>query len=393
MTFGCLMLSIAVAPQEQTTATNQPVAVCLIGRLSGLERVAERLAVNLLLPLQADVFAYTTVASVRSASVRDGQHLLALPGLVEVVVEQEDVTKMLHKAMRKAHGDKWRLALRLTERVNGYWLGGLLQSDGAKRSSTGLLQIYALHRCLGMIERSEQVGGSSYDWIVKSRFDFFWEMPHMPMSQFSKDAIWIPAGMDCFGLNDRHALVPRSSILPKASHAYFNAWEWVVKGAAAMVLDHFLKRSRAGDSRFPLLREDMNTEQFLKVRLASFNIPVLRYASIAWVLRSGNKSGALRTHSGDFGCCNFEYMVAMGMSRCLREAISKHEVPSADEKYVSPLGWQMACKRCVHSFRCEVASALILRSCGMRGCRYHGNFRNQSLSGLPFPRTRHDGGC
>jgi hypothetical protein len=99
----------------------------------------------------------------------------------------------------------WRLLLRL----KGTWQGKIRTADPQPSAASvlpfcrwlllnGLQQDYILDR---------------YDRFVITRSDFVWSCPHPPLSILDRDAIWLPAGEDYGGVNDRHLIVSRDNVV------------------------------------------------------------------------------------------------------------------------------------------------------------------------------------
>jgi len=270
-------------------------ALCLLGRIRGLAYTAASLAEHLILPLSADLFVYLPLAFLREAPEADVRELLALPGLVEITAEEENVTAFLKREMRPIiSGATADEVLEWTRMVNGNWLGGLLQGDhGGARVGSGLMQMHSWRRCMQMVDRREASGTPPYDWIVQSRFDLFWEAPHLPLALFSKDAVWIPDGQDWGGYNDRHALIPRGPSLvngtPSPMEMYLDAWRFVTEGKAAVVLHNAFQnltncKPREEDPEDEETRPPcLNSEAWLWLRLSALRVRVSRYPSLSWI--------------------------------------------------------------------------------------------------------------
>lgn len=350
--WACVSVVVAAAIDADREPGLEPrAAVCLLGRLRGLASTAESIASQFLWPLRADVFVYLPFKFLREASAEDHTSLFGLPGLVEYVAEEENVTHSLLQQIRRAPVAATINAeqlLQWTSDVNGNWIGGLRTPDGKVRHGSGLAQMYAAHKCKEMIFRHEQANAFQYDWIIPSRFDVFWEAPHFPLNLFSTEAIWIPAGMDWGGYNDRHALIPRNlssgSHMPGAPTAvemYLDAWRFVRDGRAAMILhDAFhdltnCKKQETDPDDSETSPPCLNTEAWLFFRLTAMGFRVSRLPTTFWLTCPANPPADVSVRHGSghsFGECaargtKYRYEVeqrnALEMSLCLRTK-SKH---------------------------------------------------------------------
>lgn len=321
-------------------------AVCLLGRIQGLASNAASLADRLLRPLRADLFVYAPSGFIREASQADLGALHSLPGLVRLVQEEEDVSAQLrseleHHVQNSGTQVSPGEVLALMEMVEGNWIGGYRGRDGAVRRGTGLNQMYSLRWCLQMVEQHEAAAEASrgqawsYDWIIKSRLDNVWEVQHLPLQLFSKEFIWIPEGHDWGGLNDRHALVPRSPSSRRAlqgpSQVYFNGWSWLTTTKAVGTIQDAFWNVNMCEDRNRFSAPCLNHESWLWARLGVTHLPVSRFPNTAWSL-CGNKSD-LRWEGTQHNLeeCQrarrpyryrFEHANAQAMGRCLTSAAS-----------------------------------------------------------------------
>lgn len=258
------------------------VAVCLIGIPNFFDVCAPYLRANLFEPLNADVFAYVPWA----AAAKDFDARLLGSRVVAVRREVENISEQF----RATAPARW---WRVTADIKGNWLGCWVPYVGApRREGAGLCIAYGGRRCLDMIAAHEASRGVPYSLVVQSRPDLLWKEPHPPASLFAGDAsVWVPVGHDWGGLNDRHAVMARST----ADMYMGGGWADLVSGAAARLLIRHLgarqafncsqaARDRRGglDLALPCATNEM----WLAMRLKSRGIRVRRFTSSADVLKA-----------------------------------------------------------------------------------------------------------
>eukprot|EP00746_Dinoflagellata_sp_MGD_P142945 gnl/MRDRNA2_/MRDRNA2_75833_c0_seq1.p1 gnl/MRDRNA2_/MRDRNA2_75833_c0~~gnl/MRDRNA2_/MRDRNA2_75833_c0_seq1.p1 ORF type:complete len:393 (+),score=44.27 gnl/MRDRNA2_/MRDRNA2_75833_c0_seq1:95-1273(+) len=318
------------------------VAVCMLGRIRGLAENAGNIISHLLEPLHADLYAYAPTMFLREASGMDVYSLFTMPRLMEFMTEEENVTASLWEAFQDQFGSDATPNWEKMKLVQGNWIGGI--EEGAARElrrGTGLNQMYAFKRCFETMEAKERAGIEKYEWMVKSRFDFVWEVPHLPLELFSRDAVWIPEVHDWGGVNDRHALIPRGYDTAKLSSTYdpsqlyFNAWRTLLDGKAMdWIWSNFADVSVCEkDIGRELVRPPCTNHEFwLYMRLSMASVPISRYPNLAWT-KCANVS-ALRwkgTQHNQEECLSkrrpyryaFEHASAVAMRRCLSRDTDK----------------------------------------------------------------------
>jgi len=377
---------IAIGLKITTANVSGPglrVAVCLGGEIRG-ERsteVIQSIVDNVLQPLGADVFVYVPLKRYRdllSPSPEDLLLLHQLPGLKSLHIEQENATATLMSEMYRAHANNARQVFEMTRRVAGNWLGGI-EEERPRRDSTeedtratwrrpgnGLLQMLTWRRCLDMVERAESMAeGRRYDWVIPSRLNLQWEHPHIPLELLSRDAVWIPEGMDYGGVNDRHAVVPRgderSDGSPSASEMYLDSWRFLVGGHAVAALTEYLVHLLPegatvrhtgcdpdidGAEHHPCI----NMENWLALRLNTVGHKVKRLPRFDWVVCQPGMFEAISPYRECVGLgtpyrYEEEYTEAIRMSSCLRQQLQL----SSTSKGVNDLVHAIPSLRCQHS--------------------------------------------
>lgn len=67
----------------------------------------------------------------------------------------------------------------------------------------------------------------SYRRVLFTRLEFEWLRPHPPLSLLDEDVIWVQAGEDNGGINDRHWLSSRT-----AAEVMLRRWDYILDGTA-----------------------------------------------------------------------------------------------------------------------------------------------------------------
>ncbi|RZC55972.1 hypothetical protein C5167_014835 [Papaver somniferum] len=80
----------------------------------------------------------------------------------------------------------------------------VLDPDGSPNGLQGLLQYFSLvEGCLTLINAFQVQNNCTYDWIVRTRVDGYWNAPLSPDNFLPNDQYLVPAGSSYRGLNDR----------------------------------------------------------------------------------------------------------------------------------------------------------------------------------------------
>jgi hypothetical protein len=124
--------------------------------------------------------------------------------------EYDDFGDAFDLAQRHLGQEKWPITFDWRELmlVKDQWLGGIKGRD-AHPGSAAIL-IYFRWLLLQNIVSEGLL--SKYDRFVITRSDFFWSIPHPPLSVLSPSEIWFPDGEYWGGLTDRHHIVSTDDI-------------------------------------------------------------------------------------------------------------------------------------------------------------------------------------
>lgn len=93
--------------------------------------------------------------------------------------------------------------------IPGNWFGGIRSLP--PREGAGAVSVYKRWYFLQMLKEHGCL--ERYDRFVVTRSDFLWLSPHPPLDLLRVDRLWIPEGEDWGGINDRHAVLDRSSLV------------------------------------------------------------------------------------------------------------------------------------------------------------------------------------
>ena len=104
-----------------------------------------------------------------------------------------------------AGGPNWRVLLR----PGGQLLGGIDDPERQEIGS-GAIVLYYREFLKWSIERAGI--GDDYDWLIVTRSDLLWPIPHPRTEYLSKRHLYLLDGEGYGGVGDRHAIVPRRYI-------------------------------------------------------------------------------------------------------------------------------------------------------------------------------------
>jgi hypothetical protein len=175
--------------------------VALIGETRGAEVTADSFRINLLDALDADLALCVKAGEPPNPLYEWARFVWTFP-------ESGDWSSTYDEM---AGGRHWRALLGFSD----FFLDGLELVDDAERpgssppsrpTSDPILHFYR-HLLKQSLERDDVLGG--YDWLVVTRSDFLWPLPHPDVRLLGDRRLYTLDGEQYGGVCDRHFLIPR----------------------------------------------------------------------------------------------------------------------------------------------------------------------------------------
>lgn len=235
--------------------------VCVVGQLRAADVTWDSFANNVVEALRADVaVCVDDDTGSDNPYWRNAAFRFTDPDRAALAARFDDIQRKRYPG--RSSLPQWRQLLE----VPGNWLGGIEPQE--RRTGAGAVLLYKKWRFLERLKSNGLI--DRYERFVITRSDFLWLAPHCPLDALSADRIWIPAGEDHGGLNDRHAVVSRTHLI-----AYLDG--------LIPILTSPEKVLRAG-----LRRSSWNVEGYLlwQLRQAGFRNDVRRFAYTMALVRS-----------------------------------------------------------------------------------------------------------
>ena len=224
------------------------VAMCVGGLLS-LDIVMRGKSVRLgvLEPLSPDVFVAGTLNATNAEAYGGGaawqkrvaqalDRIGELAPFVDVSIAPQPSAAELTEALRKSgHFAAYEKQisgpgagrLRPEDSDPRLWLPTMLAPALGNPQANTLREFHYQSRCLTLIEATEAARKRQYERVLFTRLENHWLQPHPPLSLLSAERVWIPAGEDNGGVNDRHWLAPR-----REAALLMRRWDAILDGSA-----------------------------------------------------------------------------------------------------------------------------------------------------------------
>jgi hypothetical protein len=173
------------------------VLVALIGETRAWELTAESFFSNLLDPLGADL----------AICGRSGESPNPLYERAKYIWSHDELGDWAKEYDRAVGSTDWRCLLPTDPKL----LGGIEDPEHPQTASGAILWFYR-----ALLARSIDEDGllDRYDWIIVSRSDLMWPLPHPPVARLSRRHIYFLDGEQYGGVTDRHAILPSRYAAP-----------------------------------------------------------------------------------------------------------------------------------------------------------------------------------
>lgn len=221
------------------------VALCVGGFLA-FDVTAASIRAAIVDTLRPDIFLAGTISANRS-EVNDTAHwerrtsrairpLLSLGPFAAVSVEPQPSVAELAEALHATpHWDAYakqssangegRLSPKDTD--PRLWLPSMLSPVFGNPGGNTMREFHYQSRCHALIVAREKRRAGTYSRVMFTRIEFEWLQPHPPLSLLEPGYVWIPAGEDNDGLNDRHWVASR-----EGARILLGRWDALLDGSA-----------------------------------------------------------------------------------------------------------------------------------------------------------------
>ena len=301
-----------VTPPPSTTAPHSTVAACIGGLLS-LDIVMRGRSVRLgvLEPLQPDVFVAGTLNATHAEASAGGiswkrrvaqalDRIGELAPFANVSVEPQPSAEELAEVLRRSgHFESYEKQVSAAgagrmrpEDIDArLWLPTMLSPALGNPQANTLREFHYQSRCMDMIEAAEAQRRRAYRRVLFTRLENHWVHPHPPLALLSPSRVWVPAGEDNGGINDRHWLAPRH-----AASLLMRRWEAILDGSALQAI-HGGTLPRQVHPRF------ISSEIYLMLyaryhRLAFGRFPMLAYLACCEDIYRDSQGALIGSYQG-----------------------------------------------------------------------------------------------
>eukprot|EP00930_Biecheleria_cincta_P045540 TRINITY_DN31385_c0_g1_i1.p1 TRINITY_DN31385_c0_g1~~TRINITY_DN31385_c0_g1_i1.p1 ORF type:complete len:353 (+),score=39.21 TRINITY_DN31385_c0_g1_i1:3-1061(+) len=205
------ILHLSAAPTKESSfgvGASDGCAVCFVGQLRKFSETAEGLRDKLLTSLAADGVRVDAFA----AAEEGGPY--SIGAFAEHGIKLRKYTWRKHQAdaeieqdFRSKIADKPG-ALGFYQTLKGSWMSPMFGNFG------NAMRFYGLERdCVDMIKEAEREDQKQYTYVVRTRPDLLWTVPHPALSLHSLNRLWVLEGESWLGINGRHMVGDRSMVL------------------------------------------------------------------------------------------------------------------------------------------------------------------------------------
>jgi hypothetical protein len=284
------------APGPAATKLTEPrssVAMCVGGLLSlDIYMQGRSVRLGILDVLRPDVFVAGTLNGTRAETTGGGgdnwksrvsrglQGIEELAPFAAVEVQSqpspEELRAMLQQsghfaALSKQASGAGAGRLRQNDEDPRLWLPTMLSPAVGNPQANTLREFHYQSRCMDMIERVEARRARAYERVLFTRLENHWLAPHPPLALLSPAHVWVPAGEDNGGVNDRHWLSPR-----REAGKLMRRWDALLDGTALTAL-HGTTAEAGVRPRF------LSSEMYLREYSVYHRISFARFPMLAYL--------------------------------------------------------------------------------------------------------------
>jgi hypothetical protein len=213
-----------------------------------------------------------------------------------------------------AEGRNWRCLLEIPD----FWLSGI--KDPAHNIPPGGGHLFIIFR--EFLRRSIEASGvlADYDWLLLTRSDMMYPLPHPSLDLLSPDFIWLPDGERYNGFTERYNLIPRR---------YFAQF-------LGMMRDIF-ERPEDLARRMKPLDKIWNDEMYIKFRLGEMGL-LKRVRFIPYYMYLVRApSGHTRWSAGDY---NAQLRFFIKYRKEYTSSLALQGIISEDDDWRYVIGWR-----------------------------------------------------
>lgn len=262
-----------------------------IGGLLSLDVVArgESVRLGVLNPLTPDVFVAGTLNATRDDMTAASWARRVSAGLAKIsalapfaaveVLPQPTAGELREALRRSGHLAAYEKQasgpgagkLRPGDEDPRLWLPTMLSPAVGNPQANTLREFHYQSRCMSLMEATETRRGRLYERVLFSRLENHWLAPHPPLSLLSPGLVWVPAGEDNGGVNDRHWLAPRTQ-----ASVLMRRWDALLDGTALLSVHRTTRLDR-------VVPQFLSSEMYLRLFARHHSIGIGRFPMLGYL--------------------------------------------------------------------------------------------------------------